>query len=78
MILLDLLMPNVDGFSVLKKIREKNALIPIIVLTNLSMEEDQEIVMKLGATKYLVKSNTTLAAIAEAVNNLLQVPTKTP
>ena len=49
-------MPNVDGFEVIKHVREVNTTIPIIVLSNLSIPEDINEALKLGATKYLLKS----------------------
>lgn len=69
--LIDLIMPKMDGFQVLEKLKEKNANIPIIVLSNLSQNEDQERVKSLGTLDYFVKSNTTLAFIVEHIKQIL-------
>lgn len=73
LILLDLMMPEVDGFEVLKKIQEKKLQTPIFVTSNLSQEEDQEKAKSLGAEEYIVKSDTLLADIAEKVMKRLSI-----
>ncbi|MEI6059050.1 MAG: response regulator [archaeon] len=68
-ILLDIILPQVDGFSVLEEIRN-NAdfkLIPILMLTNLGTDEDKEKGKKLGATDYFVKANLTPTQIVEII-----------
>ncbi len=64
LVLLDLIMPVVDGFKVLKACAQQ---VPIIVTTNLSQTEDEQRVKELGALDYLVKSNTTLKEIVDRV-----------
>lgn len=66
-ILLDLMMPVVDGFQVLEQLKAKGPMPFIIVLSNLSQREDEERVLALGAKKYFIKSNTPLSAIVEEV-----------
>lgn len=68
-ILLDVMMPQIDGFSVLQELRLKEEFkdTPIIMLTNLGTSEDIEKGEKFGATEYLVKSNLTPAQVAEMV-----------
>jgi DNA-binding response OmpR family regulator len=57
LILLDLLIPKVDGFKVLKTIRqEKKLRLPVVVFSNLSRQKDIERAAELGADDYLVKS----------------------
>jgi DNA-binding response OmpR family regulator len=72
-ILLDIMMPEVDGFMVLKDLKEDPATknIPIIMLTNLGQEEDVEKGTKLGAIDYLVKANLTPAQVVEKVKEVL-------
>lgn len=70
--ILDLMMPKVDGFTVLAKLKEKGKTMPIIVLSNLSQEEDEAKARALGATKFFVKSNTPLADIVQHVREVLQ------
>ncbi len=57
LILLDLLMPNVDGFEVLKELKgkDKTKHIPIIVLTAKAEEEDRQRAEDLGADDYMTK-----------------------
>ncbi len=52
LILLDLILPGIDGFEVLRQIKTKSKLskIPVIILSNLGQEEDIEKGFKLGAT----------------------------
>jgi len=60
-VLLDILMPKMNGFEVLEHIQknddEKIKKIPIILLTNLNQREDIERGMKLGAVDYLIKAH---------------------
>ena len=53
--LLDVMMPNKDGFSVAKKIRQQSDLIPILFLTAKSMEEDKIKGFQTGADDYITK-----------------------
>jgi two-component system, OmpR family, alkaline phosphatase synthesis response regulator PhoP len=57
LILLDLLLPKVDGFEVLKVIKgnPETSEIPVIVLTAKAEEEDRQRVMELGANNYMTK-----------------------
>ncbi|MBI2473219.1 response regulator [Candidatus Uhrbacteria bacterium] len=70
LVLLDLIMPNMDGFEVLQRMKQDDRLkhIPVIVLSNLSQESDKKRVMDLGAKAFLVKSDTTLASIVDLIN----------
>ncbi|MDQ5922330.1 MAG: hypothetical protein QG644_38 [Patescibacteria group bacterium] len=73
MILLDLLLPEVDGFSILQKIRENKELVtlPVIVFSNLSEEKDIDKAKKLGISEFMVKSNFTLDELTEKVRSLI-------
>ena len=73
LILLDLILPKIHGFDVLKKLKEENETrdIPVIVLTNLEGLEDVEKALKLGATTYLVKPNYSLEEILEKIKKAL-------
>lgn len=72
LILLDLLIPEIDGFDVLTRLRVKGKKTPVIVLSNLSQEEDIRKTKELGALDFLVKSDITLADIVGKVTNVLQ------
>ena len=66
-VICDLVMPKVDGFEVLRLIKEKNIKIPVIILTNLSQAEDEKRVRALGATEFFVKSDMPLSQIVEYI-----------
>ncbi|MDQ5952628.1 MAG: two-component system, OmpR family, response regulator [Patescibacteria group bacterium] len=70
-VLTDLMMPKVDGFAVLQALKEQGNPVPVLVLSNLSQAEDERRARDLGAKDFFVKSNTTIAAIVEAVQNFL-------
>jgi len=74
LILLDLILPRINGFEVLKqlKIDEETKSIPIIILTNLEKAEDIQKALELGAATYLVKANYTLAEVVEKVKKALK------
>lgn len=73
--LLDIILPGIDGFEVLKRIRtHSNAQVaktPIILLSNLGQEADIEKGKALGANNYLIKSNFTIDEIIEKLRTLL-------
>ena len=73
LILLDIVLPKINGFEVLKDLKGNDAtkLIPVIVLTNLSQMGDIGKVMELGVTTYLVKSDQSLKDIAAIVDKTL-------
>ena len=55
LILLDVMMPKVDGWSVLKKIREENKSMPIVMLTAKAEEQDELLGFELGVDEYISK-----------------------
>ncbi len=73
-ILLDIVMPNLDGFALLQKLKEeklsKDAL--IIVLSNVSQESDIVRAKELGAIGYLVKASATPGEIVKKVEEYLE------
>ena len=73
LILLDLILPRLDGFEVLSKLKEdpETKKIPVIVLTNLENMEDVEKAVKLGATTYLVKTQYKLEEVIEKIKKAL-------
>ena len=66
-ILLDLILPGADGFTILEKIREKSSSTKVIVMTNLGQSEDKARVEQLGITAYYVKSEVSISQLADAV-----------
>ena len=67
LIILDLMMPKVDGFGVLTELKNWGDKTPVVVATNLNQAEDVSRVFELGVTNYYVKSDTTLDQIVEHV-----------
>ncbi|QQS51907.1 MAG: response regulator transcription factor [Bacteroidota bacterium] len=59
MVILDVMLPQVDGFSVAEKIRKSNKDIPLIFLTARSMKEDRIKGFNLGADDYITKPFST-------------------
>jgi len=73
LILLDLILPKLHGFDVLKKLKESEETkeIPIIVLTNLERLEDIDRALELGATTYLVKAQYSLEEVLGKIKKAL-------
>ena len=74
LILLDLVLPGIDGFEVLKKIKEdpSTSFLPVIILSNLGQKESVEKGLKMGAVDYLIKAHFTPTEIIEKVKNNLK------
>ncbi|HUY05599.1 MAG TPA: response regulator [Candidatus Paceibacterota bacterium] len=76
LILLDILMPLMDGWDMLEQLREKDdwgKCVPVIVLTNLSADEDEQIrrIAELGPSFFLVKADWKLEGIVDKVLEIL-------
>ncbi|MFA6551289.1 MAG: response regulator [Patescibacteria group bacterium] len=73
LVLLDLLMPKMNGFDYLKSVKSNSTLknIPVIVLSNLGDKDDIEKAKTLGAADYFVKADTDLAVLFEKVKKKL-------
>ena len=74
LVLLDVILPGLDGFSILEKVKADATLanIPIILLTNLGQRDDVEKGSRLGAVGYLVKAHFTPGDIVEKVKSVLR------
>ncbi len=72
-ILLDLLLPNIDGFTALESIRKVEGLekTPVIVFSNLGEEKDITRAKGLGATEFMIKSNFTLDELVEKIKSII-------
>lgn len=70
LILLDLIIPKVQGFEVLRALKAdaQTAAIPVIVLSNLSQEHDRDATLAAGAIAHLVKANISLETLVETVD----------
>lgn len=71
-IVLDLIMPVMDGFSALEKIKKDERLrdIPVLVASNLEQQEDRVKAEKIGAAGYIVKSNMSISDLVELVRKM--------
>lgn len=74
LILLDLILPKIDGFEVLENVRKNEATknIPVIVLTNLENAAAVERALALGAQSYLVKANYELEDVVQKVKQAIK------
>lgn len=72
-IVLDLVMPGLDGFDVLKLLRDHDTWknIPVLIVSNLENESYKKIGTDLGAIEFLIKSDTSLETIVETIRTLL-------
>lgn len=72
-ILLDIMMPKMDGFGVLKALKADPLTndIPVVILTNLEGQQDIEMAMSLGAVKYIVKSELEPGEVVKIVKEIL-------
>lgn len=75
LMLLDLMLPTMDGFAVLSAVRSRTdglKDVPIIVVSNLGQDSDREKAKGLGATDYLVKAEVSIEEIVEKIESTLQ------
>lgn len=73
LVILDIVMPDGDGFFVLKKLKDnpKTKNIPVIIHTNLYNDSDKAETLRLGAKEYVVKTEVTPKQLAEIVKKYL-------
>jgi DNA-binding response OmpR family regulator len=71
LILLDIIMPEVDGFMLLQELQAKHIKTPVIIVSNLGQQEDVEKAKALGAKEYFVKANSPLTDIVKKVKEEL-------
>jgi DNA-binding response OmpR family regulator len=74
LVLLDLIMPGMQGFEVLKLLKEdgSTASIPVIILSNLGQDADVKNALEAGAADYLIKANLALDALVGRVKALFE------
>ena len=74
LILLDLMLPDMDGFAVLKEIRSRSdelKNVPIIIVSNLGQSSDVERAKSLGANDYLIKAEVSIEEIVNKIVSML-------
>ncbi len=74
LLVLDIVLPHVDGWEILKEIKasEKLKNLKIIILSNLGQKGEVEKGVKLGATKYLIKAHYTPSEVVAEIKQLLK------
>lgn len=72
-ILLDIILPKLNGFEVLKQLKAEpaTAKIPVILLTNLSQRDEIEQGLKMGAKDYLIKAHFMPSEVVEKIKKIL-------
>lgn len=73
-VLLDLVLPGIDGFDVLQKLKaeKESSAIPVIILSNLGTREDVEKALKFGAEEFMIKAHHTLQEIVDEIKRTLE------
>ncbi|HQK64106.1 MAG TPA: response regulator [Candidatus Staskawiczbacteria bacterium] len=72
LVILDLIMPELNGFGVLEALKEKNITVPVIVASDLSQVEDFDRVKQMGAIDFFVKSNMSMTEMTEKIKQYLK------
>ena len=73
LLVLDLIMPQLNGFGVLKGIKEKGIKTPVIVSSDLSQSEDINKVKELGAVDFFVKSDMSVVEMVEKIKEYFKI-----
>jgi DNA-binding response OmpR family regulator len=73
LVLLDIVLPKVDGWDILKQIKAESKLkdLKVIIISNLSQKEEVEKGMNLGASKYLIKAHFTPSEVVKEIKEVL-------
>jgi len=74
LIVLDIVLPQIDGWEILKEIKANPNLkkIPVVILSNLGQKSEVEKGIKLGAVKYLIKAHFTPSEVIEEIKKVLK------
>ncbi len=77
-ILLDIMMPNLNGLQVLKELKHDPSTkkIPVVMLTNLGRDADIQTALSLGAVKYITKVDTTPKEVVKQVEQIIDASTR--
>lgn len=70
-LLMDLMMPQHDGFALMAELKEKKVTMPVVILSNLSQEVDRVRAKEAGATDYFVKASTPLSEVIAYVKKII-------
>ena len=74
LVILDIVLPCIDGWEILRKIKQDFKLkdLKVIILSNIDQKEEIEKGLKLGVTKYLIKAHYTPSEIIEEIKKCLE------
>ena len=74
LLLLDIVLPAINGWEILGEIKKDEGLkdLKVVILSNLTSKEEVEKGLKLGATKYLIKSHYTPSEVVEEIKKILE------
>lgn len=77
LILLDILLPGLNGFEILKRLKseEQTQSVPVIVITNIGNElsdRDKKLALSLGADDFMIKALNTPNDIVTRIRLLLE------
>lgn len=71
-LLLDIMMPEKNGFDVLEELKSSNNKLPVIVFTALSSEDEKKKALDYGVKAYFVKSQVIMSDILDKINEIVQ------
>ncbi len=71
-ILLDLMLPKMNGFDFLSETKTRKLIVPVVILSNLGSKEDIDMALSLGAVDFIVKASVTPKQIVEKVQDILK------
>lgn len=72
LVLLDLILPIMDGFQVIANIKTEKIKTPIIIMSNLSQDKDIISIKKSGIEKYFIKAESSIQEIIDSVDNCIK------
>jgi len=74
LLLLDIVLPNIEGWDLLKEIKEDLTFkdLKVAILSNLGQKSDVEKGLKLGATRYFIKAHYTPTQVVEEIKKILE------
>ena len=74
-VILDILMPGIDGLDILKKIRAENPRLPVFMMTAFSNEERRDIASKFNASDFILKTNDLQGEI-DKITSIIDISSK--
>jgi len=72
LIIIDLVMPRLDGFGTLEEIKKMKIKTPVVVSSNLNQEEDMIRAKELGVADFFVKSNIPISKLVEKIKKIIE------